>query len=353
MSYKDGWAALHLQMPAKIPRTEYSVLQHWPLISAVAGRKVDALSPAPAREAAQKAFLKAWDVSFWWNTWLDSGNYFKGRTTDMGHANYQAGGTDFRDTLRCPFKTVEDVLAFDPVAEYGIPDRGAIVRSMNQRYREACDFYGDMVNMSGMYFTMFSGLIHIFGWEMMLLAGGEDPAGFGRVARRYERWMTHFYEALALCEAPVIMSHDDIVWTSGPVFHPDWYREFIFPAYKRMWRPLLDAGKRLVFTADGTYTMFFDDVVAAGAHGLVMEPTNDMALFARQYGRTHAFIGNADTRILLSGTRDQIRAEVKRCMDIGRHCLGFFLAVGNHIPANTPVENAQFYNEVYEELATR
>ena len=29
------------------------------------------------------------------------------------------------------------------------------------------------------------------------------------------------------------------------------------------------------------------------------------------------------------------------------------LAVGNHIPANTPVENAVYYNEVYEELSKR
>ena len=40
-------------------------------------------------------------------------------------------------------------------------------------------------------------------------------------------------------------------------------------------------------------------------------------------------------------------------MDIGKSCPGFFLAVGNHIPANTPVESALYYNEVYEELGRR
>ena len=52
-------------------------------------------------------------------------------------------------------------------------------------------------------------------------------------------------------------------------------------------------------------------------------------------------------------TKEEIRAEVQRCMDIGKSCPGFFMAVGNHIPANTPVENALYYNEVYEELARR
>lgn len=58
-------------------------------------------------------------------------------------------------------------------------------------------------------------------------------------------------------------------------------------------------------------------------------------------------------RILLEGTKEQIYNEVKRCMDIGKNCPGFFMAVGNHIPSNTPVENALYYNEVYEELSKR
>ncbi len=40
-------------------------------------------------------------------------------------------------------------------------------------------------------------------------------------------------------------------------------------------------------------------------------------------------------------------------MNIGKSCPGFIMAVGNHIPPNTPVENALYYNEVYEELASR
>jgi len=40
-------------------------------------------------------------------------------------------------------------------------------------------------------------------------------------------------------------------------------------------------------------------------------------------------------------------------MAIGKGCAGFFMAVGNHIPPNTPVESALYYNEVYEELSRR
>jgi uroporphyrinogen-III decarboxylase len=84
-----------------------------------------------------------------------------------------------------------------------------------------------------------------------------------------------------------------------------------------------------------------------------MEPMTDMAYIAEKYGQTHVFIGNADTRILLNGSRAEIRTEVERCMAIGKSCPGFFLAVGNHIPSNTPVENVLYYEQVYEELSKR
>ena len=122
---------------------------------------------------------------------------------------------------------------------------------------------------------------------------------------------------------------------------------------KRYFAPLREAGKIIAFTSDGNYNQFIDDLVDAGVHGFVMEPTTDMAYIASKYGRTHFFIGNADTRILLSGRRPQIKAEVERCMAIGKSCPGFFLAVGNHIPANTPVDACLYYNECYEKLAKR
>ena len=91
------------------------------------------------------------------------------------------------------------------------------------------------------------------------------------------------------------------------------------------------------------------------AKGDVVTPLaeSDLDAIVEKYGKTHVIGGNADTRILLTGTKGKIRAEVERCMARGRNCPGYFMAVGNHIPANTPVENALYYNQVYEELSRR
>ena len=89
-------------------------------------------------------------------------------------------------------------------------------------------------------------------------------------------------------------------------------------------------------------------------HGHQASRTGQNILFTESDRRkTHCFIGNADTNVLLRGSKDDIYNEVKRCMDIGKNCPGFFMAVGNHIPSNTPVENALWYNECYEKLSKR
>jgi hypothetical protein len=352
MSYQDGWSAINLEMPRRVPRTEYSAGGHWDLIRRVTGIDVSHTSPPEVRQEASRAFMKAWNYDFCWNT-LISGGEFKEKHTSMGHAVYAAGGADFRQDVKSLFSEPEDALKFDPWQAFGTIDKAATTKRFEEHYRNSLAGFPDAVAMTGVYITCVSGLIDLLGWDILLLAAGTDPKAFGELTNRYAAWMQQYFDALGAADVPVVMVHDDIVWTEGPFIAPAWYRRYVFPHYRRYFQPLLATGKKIMFTSDGNYTEFLDDVVAAGAHGLAMEPTTDMARFAAKYGRTHVFIGNADTRILLFGTRPQIRAEVERCMAIGKNCPGFFMAVGNHIPANTPVENAIYYNEVYEELSKR
>ncbi len=352
MSYQDGWAAMNLEMPARIPRTEYSAEMHWDLIAAVTGIKVGVDSPPELKAQASVAFMRAWNYDLFWST-LIGHDEFGEFATDMGHAEYAAGGVDRRDTVFCPYDDPEDVLNFDPWESLGARDHRELVRRFEAHYRANCQAHPFGVNMTGVYVTLISGFIGLFGWEMLLLAAGSDLERFGDLANRYASWVQQFFDALADSDVPVVMMHDDIVWAAGPIFRPAWYREYVFPNYARYLAPLREAGKKVLFCSDGNFTMFVDDIAAAGVHGFVFEPLTDLRYIVERYGQTHVIIGNADTRVLLSGTREQIRAEVERCMSLGRDCPGFFMAVGNHIPPNTPVENALYYNQVYQELCRR
>ena len=352
MSYKDGWAALNLEMPARVPHTEYSVESHWEVVRRVTGIDVGPFSPVEIQQKASFAFMQAWNLDFRWSTLIGK-EEFGQHYTDMGHAEYAEGGVDRRDTIFSLFATPEDALSLEPYEVFGKKDHAELVRRFETHYKTQCEQTPDMVNMTGIYTSMISGLIDILGWDMLLLAAGVDKIKFGELANRYAGWISQYFTALGEADVPVVMIHDDIVWSSGPFISPKWYRDFIFPNYQKLFEPLRDSGKKIVFTSDGNYTMFVDDLVKCGVNCFVMEPMTEMQYIADKYGKTHAFIGNADTRILLTGTKEDIRAEVERCMRIGKQYPGYFLAVGNHIPSNTPVDNVFYYEEVYEELSKR
>ena len=352
MSYEDGWAALNLEMPARIPRTEYSAEGHWDLIKAVTGIDVGVDSSDDLKLRASVEFQRTWNYDFFWST-LISANDLGDVRTDMGHAEYAAGGVDWRDTVHQLTTDPEEILNFDPWESLGPIDMAATTKRFEDHYKANCDRHSFGVNMTGVYITLVSGFIDLFGWDMLLLAAGIDSTRFGDLANRYASWMQQYYDALAEADVPCIMMHDDIVWSSGPIFRPAWYREYVFPNYKKYLAPILESGKKVMYTSDGNFNEFIDDIANVGVHGFVFEPLTSLETIVERYGQTHVIIGNADTRILLFGTKDDIRAEVERCMSIGRDCPGFFMAVGNHMPPNTPVENALFYNEVYEELARR
>jgi hypothetical protein len=352
MSYQDGWAAINLDMPKRIPRTEYSAEGHWPLIRAVTGIEVGVESPDEVKTRARTAFMRAWEYDFFWSTMVGGGE-FGDAHTDMGHAEYAAGGVDRRDTVYCPYNDPEEVLAFDPWERLGKRDVGELRRRFEAHYQANCQAHDFGVNMTGVYVTLVSGFVDLFGWNMLLLAAGTDQARFGALANRYAGWVQQYFDALGEADVPVVMVHDDIVWASGAILNPAWYREYVFPNYKRYFAPLLESGKKIMFCSDGNFDAFVGDIAATGVHGFVFEPLTDLAAIVERYGQTHVIVGNADTRVLLSGSQAQIRAEVERCMTLGRKCPGFFMAVGNHIPANTPVESALYYNEVYKELCSR
>ena len=150
-----------------------------------------------------------------------------------------------------------------------------------------------------------------------------------------------------------LMVHDDIVWTQGPIYHPDWYREYVFPNYARLFAPILEGGKRLMYCSDGNFTEFIDDLADAGAGGFIFEPLTDLKVVVEKYGQTHVIVGNIDCRALTFEDKDAIEAEVKRCYDTAGRCPGFFYAVGNHIPYNVPVENALYYYECIRRYGKR
>ena len=342
---------LNLQFTERVGRTEYC--DHPRLIEHIAGIYQKA-HPDDTRNPYKK-FLDWVPYDLIWNAndgpvgWSELG-----RTTDMGHAVYAEGGIDYRNSIPCPFKSVDEVLNFDAAQEYGIPDIDERAMYFKQTLESAQNEYPDVLVPGGYYKTIVSGCIASFGWEMFLEAVGTDPDRFGDyVIEGFCQVSLANFKAWAKAKPFAFICHDDMVWSNGAIFNPAWYRKYVFPRYKKLWDVLKSEGIKVLFCSDGNFTEFVDDIANAGADGFIFEPLTDLETIVKKYGDTHVIVGNADCRILTYGTKQDIEKEVLRCMNTAKKCPGFIIAVGNHIPANVPIDNAMVYFEAVQKYGQR
>ena len=137
MSYNDGWAAVNLEMPRRIPRVEFDAERHWPLVKAVTGIDVDVDSPDQTKHEASQAFVKAWNYDIQLTPLIGHGE-LNARRTSMGHAEYAAGGVDYDTNIYCPFSDPEEVFALDFISTYGAKDKNALIQRLDDHYRSQC-----------------------------------------------------------------------------------------------------------------------------------------------------------------------------------------------------------------------
>ncbi len=323
---------LRLEPTPRLAHTDY--VSNAPLMREMTGQA----APSPA------AFARAWSLDLDW--WVNDGPIDwgrAGRVTDMGHAEFLEAGSDYRPAQPSPFTDVEQVLAFDAVAEYGLPPFDELVTHYERAWQARQADLPETLVTGGYYKTVVSGAIQTFGWEMLLLAAAEADA-FARVLQTFAQRTLYHIRAWAQTSAPVLIQHDDMVWTEGAFLHPEFYRAHIFPAYAEFWAEAHAAGKLVLFCSDGDFTEFVDDLVAAGADGLIFEPMTDLRAIVSRWGQQIAIVGSLlDCRTLTWGSRDQIAAEIDGTLELARDCPGFVFAVGNHIPANVPIDSARFY----------
>lgn len=348
MSRELALAAINCQAAPRIAHTEYSLGYHPNYVQAKTG-----LSPSDPQ--AFRRLYELWEIDFNWSTndGLHGDWASRGRATDMGHAVYAADGSDMRPPQECPFKSIEEVWAFDPAAEYGLPDFAEQVAAYEKQMQEARTAWPDQLTTGGYYKTIVSGCIAAFGWDMFLLACADRT----RIASLFERFaaFTLFHmRAWAQTSVEAVIQHDDFVWTQGAFMHPNLYREIIIPAYAELWKPLHAAGKKVLFCSDGNYAEFVEDLAEAGADGFIFEPLVPFDFMAERYGRSHCLVGSAvDCNDMAFRSWEVVQASMDRTFALAEKCSGLIWAVGNHLPANISDEMLDKYIAYFLEKRPR
>jgi uroporphyrinogen decarboxylase len=134
---------------------------------------------------------------------------------------------------------------------------------------------------------------------------------------------------------------DDWGQQHGLQMGPRRWREFIYPALRRMYAAVREAGKFVMIHSCGDVDELFDDLIAAGVscfNPFQPEVMDVYALLPRYRGRL-AFHGGLSTqRTLPFGTAEEVRAETRRLLDLGRDG-GYIFAPAHDVEGDVPLEN--------------
>ena len=248
-----------------------------------------------------------------------------------------------------PFGDIEDVLAYDPLEALDVSaDPTAGIRRQQERM-------GDSAVVSGIFYTtLFQHPIMTFGWELFLTAAAAEPERFQRVLKGFAEISRRRLQVWAQSPPPLVMIHDDIALERGLVFHPDWYRQRLFPLYEYVLEPILTCpDTRVAFVSDGDYTPLLNDLSALGFHGFLINDNMDLAGIAAGLGQDHFLIGNISPLVLTHGSVEDVRAEVRRCLEDARPCPGHFIKATRDLPHNIPLDNIRAYFHAVEEYGRR
>jgi len=147
---------------------------------------------------------------------------------------------------------------------------------------------------------------------------------------------------------------DDLGSQSGPLISLKLYREFYAPQHQRFIDLCHSHGIKVFHHDDGSMRAFLPDLAAMGID--ILNPVQwtcpgmDMKELKRDFGRRICFHGAVDNqRILPFGTPDDVRAEVRHCIDaLADDHTGYILAPCHNLQAITPMENIiALYDEAW------
>jgi uroporphyrinogen decarboxylase len=176
----------------------------------------------------------------------------------------------------------------------------------------------------------------------------------GRISDFFYAHHRRMFEA---CEGLIDVAQvtDDLGSQTGPLISPALYREFYAAHHKRFINLCHEFGIKVFHHDDGSCRPFLPQLVEMGID--ILNPVQwtcpgmDMMELKAEFGDRVCFHGAVENqRILPFGTPDEVRAEVRHCMDaLAGNGTGYILASCHNLQVNTPVENIiAMYDEAWK-----
>lgn len=362
MSKERAELALNLKMADKIPQVEW--------FSGMAPEIIEKLTGINPYENAEEAFYKVLvllDADMIWGNlptketetfrWAPGEGIKRDKAGKIVSRWGIFGTTSQEDGAHLKIQginSVDDVYRFNPLL-YMNKSAGELSHEFRKTYiKNQNTVGGKALALQNHYTTLFHWPLSLFGWELFMEAAALDSERFGKLLEKFAELSIRIMTAWSTVnDIPAFISHDDLCMTQGPVFRPDWYRKYIFPFYPKIWKSLKDKGIKILFCSDGDITCFIDDIANAGADGFIIEALVDLEYLVKRYGDSKVIIGGIDTKVLSTGSKDDIVEEVERCVKIGGKYPGYCLNASGGLTHDIPYDNLIVYLETCKRVRKR
>jgi uroporphyrinogen decarboxylase len=176
----------------------------------------------------------------------------------------------------------------------------------------------------------------------------------GRISDFFYDQHRRMFEA---CEGLIDVAQvtDDLGSQTGPLISLELYKEFYAPHHKRFIDLCHEFGIKVFHHDDGSCRPFLPLLVEMGIDILNpvqwLCPGMDMKELKAEFGKKICFHGAIENqRILPFGTPEEVRAEVRHCIDaLASDGTGYILAPCHNLQVVTPVENIiAMYDEAWK-----
>lgn len=148
---------------------------------------------------------------------------------------------------------------------------------------------------------------------------------------------------------------DDYAGNNNLILSPTMFRNFVKPCLLKLVHTVKEADPKIkvMLHSDGAITRLIPDIISLGVdviHPLEPLQATDIPAVKAKYGSQITFLGGVDISHAMTGSKEEVIADVKRCIAQFAKGGGYILAPSNHLQADIPAENVLFLFDAARKL---
>jgi uroporphyrinogen decarboxylase len=132
------------------------------------------------------------------------------------------------------------------------------------------------------------------------------------------------------------------------VISPKIYREFVKPYHQEVVDYFKGRDTLITFHICGYLDPIMEDLVSTGIDGMSIDEKSSLKKMLEVSRGEVVVLGNVAPILFANGTKEEIDAAVKQCLETAAGERGFILASGCGIPPQSPLENLECFVEAAE-----